>query len=166
MLNFQELEKAEQDLIVLGLLDASRYSAETTTHGLKQKKQWFRYTYAGQEICAGAFRTIYGIGSKVFDNLKKHLDKCGPVPRTHGNQGRKPKNALCYEEVLHVVQFVKNYTDQVGIPYPAPLHSKKGTPPIFLPASDTITSIHKRYVQSVEKPMFVLWVTTRFVQSG
>ena len=148
LLNFAEMERVEQDLVVLGLLEASRYSVDVTTRGLKRKKQWFRYVFAGEEICAGAFRTIYGIGTKVFDNLKKHLETCGPVPRRHGNTGRKPKHAMSYEEVLHVVQFLKNYSDHSGIPYPATLHSKKGTPPIFLPASDTIKSIHKDYVES------------------
>ena len=153
LLNFQEMEKNEQDLVVLGLLESSRYSVDTTTRGLKRKKQWFKYTYGGVEVCAGAFRSVYGIGTKVFENLKKHLETCGPVPRTHGNKGRKPKNALTDEAVVNVAQFIKNYADQAGIPYPAPppLHSKKGVPPIFLPAGKTVTSIYKRYVESTSE---------------
>ena len=38
-LNFAEMEKSEQELIILGLLEASRYAKYVTTHGSKRKKQ-------------------------------------------------------------------------------------------------------------------------------
>ena len=147
-LNFAEMEKNEMDLLILGLLESCKYSVDTTARGNKRKKQWYKYTYHGEEICAGAFRCLYGVGIKQFKNLKKHLEENGPVPRVHGNTGKKPKNTLSYSTVSAVVTFLKNYTEQFGIPQPAPLHGRAGTAPTYLPASCTIVSLHKSYVAS------------------
>ena len=147
-LNFAEMEKSEMDLLVLGLLESSKYSVDTTTRGSKRKKQWYKYTFQGEEICPGGFRCLYNVGVKQFKNLKKHLEENGPVPRVHGNTGKKPKHALTYPVVCAVVTFLKNYTDIFGIPQPAPLHGRAGTAPTYLPASNTVADIHKSYVSS------------------
>eukprot|EP00117_Sycon_ciliatum_P016477 scpid44506/ scgid15886/ len=145
------MEKGEKELVILGLLESSKYSTDTTTHGKKRKKQWHRYTYQGEEVCAGGFRLLYNIGSKQLKNLKKHLEENGLVPRTHGNVGRKPKHALSYDTVSAVVQFLKTYTERFGIPQPAPTRGRAGAPPTYLPASSTVKSIHKCYVTSLEE---------------
>ena len=147
-LNLAEMKKSEVDLLILGLLESSKYSVDTTAHGNKRKKQWFNYTFHGESICAGGFRCLYGVGTKQLKNLKKHLEENGPVPRTHGNAGKRPKHALSLTVVTGVAQFLKNYTEQVGIPHPAPMRGRAGTPPTFLPATFTIVSIHKLYVAS------------------
>ena len=72
----------------------------------------------------------------------------GCVPRVHGNVGRKPHNALKYEQVKVVAQFIKAHTEKYGIPHPAPLRGRDGTPPTFLPASQGYRSVHKIYLES------------------
>ena len=84
-LNFAEMDKHEMDF-----LESSKYSVDTTTRGNKRKKQWYKYTFQGQEICAGGFRCLYSVGIKQFKNLKKHLEENGPVPRVHATLARNP----------------------------------------------------------------------------
>lgn len=148
-LTMMELDRQEKELIVLGLLESARYGAETT-HGKKRRRARFSYSFQGVKICVGAFRFIYSIGQKQMKNLLKHSEENGPVPRVHGNKGRKPKHALDFATVENVVKFIKSHATVFGIPHPAPLRGRDDTPPIFLPASQHYKSVHKIYVESCE----------------
>ena len=66
----------------LGLAGSIKVHQRRNNPWLEAKKQSFQYTYGREEICTGAFHSIYDIATKVFGNLKKHLDACGLVPRT------------------------------------------------------------------------------------
>ena len=147
-LNFAEMEKSELDLLIIGLLQSCKYSGSTTSRGNKRKHQYYRYSFQGEEICAGAFRYLYSIGVKQLKNIKKHLEDNGPVQRIHGNVGKRPKHALSFSTVSNVVKFMKSYAEQFGIPHPAPLHGRAGTPPTYLPASSTVVTIYESYVAS------------------
>ena len=150
-LNFMELPKEEKDLMVLGLLESFLHSPETTWRGGKRRRQHFKYTYRGQSICVGAFRYLYDIGTKRLDNLHKHLEANGLQPRVHGNKSRRPKHAITLPVVRQVLQFLSTYSDEHGIPHPAPLHGRADVPPIYLPASDTVLSIHRLYVRACQE---------------
>ena len=91
------------------------------------------------------------MGTKQFENLKTHLQLHGPVPRIHGNRGRRPKHALTYPAVEKVATFLKAYAERFGISHPAPLHGRADTPPVFLPAGMTKLSIHAIYSASCEE---------------
>jgi len=147
-LNFIGMEKDKKDNILIGLIEGSRYAADTTTKGKKRQRQCFRYSYAGVEVCVSAFRYIYDVGPKQLENILKHLNVNGPVPREHGNKRRTPHNALTYPVVENVVTYLKAVANRYGIPHPAPLHGRAGTPPIYLAASNTIRSIHSQYCTS------------------
>eukprot|EP00117_Sycon_ciliatum_P006959 scpid48468/ scgid2473/ len=167
-LNFAEAEKSELDLLIIGLLQSCKYSGSTTSRGNKRKHQYYRYSFQGEEICAGAFRYLYSIGVKQLKNIKKHLEDNGPVQRIHGNVGKRPKHALSFSAVSNVVKFMKSYAEQFGIPHPAPLHGRAGTPTTYLPASSTVVTIHKSYVASctVRHLQCELWGTIVSVRYG
>eukprot|EP00117_Sycon_ciliatum_P015609 scpid33365/ scgid15383/ len=51
-----------------------------------------------------------------------------------------------FVEVKNAATFIKAHAAMYGIPHPAPLHGRAGVPPVFLPASQTFTCVHKDYV--------------------
>ena len=150
-LSVAEMTRDEKDLFVLGLLESSQYSADVTTKGKKRSKSWYKYSCFGMDVCVTAFRTVYSIGTKQLENLRKHLNQHGPVPRVHKNRGKKPKHALMFPMVQDAVTFLKAYAERFGIPHPAPLHGRTGTPPAYLHAGCTMLSIHKEYVTSCQE---------------
>ena len=147
-LNFVEMEKSEQDMIILGMLEASQFKKEKTARGSERARTRFRYSFAGHEICLTAFRQVYNIGTKRFDNLRKYLEEHGAVPRVHKTKGRKAHNAFPFATVENVVIFLKAFAERYGTPHPAPLHGRSAMPPTYLPSSNTKHTIHLQYVES------------------
>ena len=136
----QELSKDENDLLLMGILLSTQFDKEKTCRG-KRKHTFFNYSFQAEHICAGALRYIYDIGQKALKNLKKHLHENGPVPRRHGNLGRRPCHSMQFSDVSRCVQFLKLYAEEFGIPHPAPLHGRDSMPPVYLLASKTIQAI-------------------------
>ncbi|KAJ8317532.1 hypothetical protein KUTeg_005436 [Tegillarca granosa] len=147
-LNMQELEKGERDLIILGQLQACGLSRGDTTGKGDRKRHRFSYQFDNETVCADCFIYINNISSKYLKNLRKHLYTHRVVPRTHGNKGEMPHNALKYEDVKNIVQFLIGYADRYGMPQPYSRGVNDIIPPIYLPAKETYTcdSIHKKYL--------------------
>ena len=89
----QELEKTEKEMFLMGMLLSKQNMSAETRRG-KRKHATYLYSYQGEEVCTGAFRTIYVVTQHLMKAIKKHLLENGPVPRTHGNTGKRPVNAL------------------------------------------------------------------------
>ena len=148
-LNLCDMEKEEKDLLVMGVLLSGQFESHDTRRG-KRKHDWYRYSFQGEKICAGAFRYLYDIGKKAMRSLKRHLAENGAVPRVHGNRGRRPHNALLFPDVEHCAAFIKRYSEDFGLPHPAPLHGRAEMPPVYLPASKTYKSVHAEYVAACQ----------------
>lgn len=149
-LTMRELEQVEHECLILGILESLRERTEENTKGKKRKRSQFTYRYQGVVVCQGAFRHVYELGKRKFENLQKHLAQHGLVPRVHGNKGRKPKHAFTFPIVENVVKFVKHHAEVFGLPHPAPLHGRDGMPPVFLPASQNFKSVHRMYVAACQ----------------
>ena len=149
-LSMAELAKEEKELLILGLLESARHNVHVTSKGRKRKRQRFAYSFLGVEVCVGAFLYVYGLGKRQLENLLAHLEQNGLVPRVHGNTGRKPKHALTFPVIENLVEFLHKHAVDFGIPHPAPLHGRDGTPPTFLPASQNYQTVHKMYLESCQ----------------
>ena len=66
----RELERVEHECIILGILESLRDRSEETARGNKRKRALFTYRYDGIVICQGAFRLIYELGKRKFENLQ------------------------------------------------------------------------------------------------
>ena len=66
-----------------------------------------------------AFLFLQDIGKKYLKNLLKHMKTNDIRPRTNGNSGKKPHNALFFEEIKFVVQFINRYSEENGLSMPA-----------------------------------------------
>ena len=65
----QEIEKEEEDLVILGVLMSTQLEKETSSPE-KRKHQYFGNSFQGEKVCAGAFRFIYDIGKKSTSLLR------------------------------------------------------------------------------------------------
>ena len=71
--------------------------------------------------------------------------------RTHGNGGKKPHNALSFEEIKFVVLFIKRYSEDNGLPMPAAPRGRDTEPPTFLPCSTSKRDIHDMYAEACQE---------------
>ena len=150
-LNILDLERTEKEALVLGVLGSCCFAETSTAKGKNRRRSAYAYQFGGRRVCVGTFQYVYCLGQKEYRNLCTHLEENGPIPRVHGNSGRKPHHALRFEQVRFAVQFVHNHAQRYGIPHPAPLRGRAEDPPVFLPASQNFKAVHKLYVASCQE---------------
>ncbi len=91
---------------------------------------------------------FFDIGKHQLLSLQQHVREHGLTPRVHGNRGRKPKHAICYDDVMRVVHFIRNYADERGLPQPAAPRGVDNVPTVYLTSDTTKTNLHKQYQTS------------------
>ncbi|XP_056016758.1 uncharacterized protein LOC125653193 [Ostrea edulis] len=145
----RELSRDEKDMYIMGKLK----SKSTGIDRSQRKRQRYIYNYDDREVCIEAFLIMHDIGEKHLKNLAKHMKLNGPVPRCHGNRGKKPKHALSFPDKLkRVVNFIVRYSEEYGLPLPAVPHANDATQaPVLLSASSTKIDIHTRYKSVCEE---------------
>lgn len=145
LLTMRALSRDEKDMYIMGKLKCKSTGIDTSD----KKRQRYMYSFDDREVCKVAFLIMHDLGEKQLNNLLKHLKMNGPVPRNHGNKGRKPKHALSFLDIKRVVSFIIRYSEEYGLPLPAVPHGNASVEtPVLLPASSTKIDIHTRY-QSV-----------------
>ena len=116
ILSLREMEKDQKEMFIMGSL--LKVGAQETRHG-KRKRVRYRYTFHGKSVCKSVFCHINDIGQRTLKSLLKHLNTNGPVPRVHGNTGKKPHHAVKYEDVRFCVDFMLLFSEINGLPMPA-----------------------------------------------
>ncbi|XP_069140941.1 uncharacterized protein [Argopecten irradians] len=147
-LNIQGMDRDVRDMFYNGQLQAC--GTTRSMDGVSRpnvKRHRFDYQFQNTNICKSCFLYINNINGHYLKNIRTHFIKHGAVPRIHGNTGKKPKNAVTYDHVQQVVQFISRYADEIGLPQPAAPRGRDSFPPIYLPGSDTYISVHKKYTQ-------------------
>ncbi len=114
---FQKLNKSQQNMFLLGMLTANVRANRTEK---KKDKVCLTsdYYFEGIKICMIAFLTIYGIGKKKWEAVRKHFIENDITPIVHGLTGRKSNNAIPFETILQILTFVTNYASVHGLPSP------------------------------------------------
>lgn len=146
--SMRELSKDEKDMYIMGKLK-SKSTGLSSRHDAKRQR--YTYNFDDREVCKDAFLFLHDIGEKYFKNLVKHMKTNGIKTRTHGNTGKKPHNALAFEEIKFVVQFITRYSEDNGLPMPAAPRGRDSEPPIFLPCSTPKKEIHQIYVEACQE---------------
>ena len=95
----------------------------------KGKKPW-------QRTCTMTYNFLHGIGSHWVKVVKHSYLYNDLSPRTHGNTGRAPHNALSYTEINNMVKFIQNYVEQHAILLPGRIPGFKRDDLKLLPSSD------------------------------
>lgn len=110
----------------------------------------YHYSFKPEKICKSVFQNLFGVGKKSRSNTFKHYSEKGSVPRQHGNQGRKPKHAVNFDDVRRVVNFNLSYAEEYGLPQPAAPRGRDDEPPIFLPCDSSKKRNHSLYKSAYE----------------
>ena len=95
------------------------FDKDKTIKGKKRKRNRRKFMFMGQPVCKKFFVVVYATGSKSLKNIMKHMTDNGPVPRAHGNSGKRMPHGLVFEDIKAAVQFIVNYADINGLPQPA-----------------------------------------------
>ena len=146
VLDIRALTKDEKELNIMSLLKDCE--GETTKRGKKRKRSRNEYRIEGKTVCKKTFMLFFDIGKHQLLSLQQHVRVNGLTPRVHGNRGRKPGHAICYDDVMRVVFFIRNYADERGLPQPAAPRGIDNIPTVYLTADTTKATLHKQYQSS------------------
>ena len=111
-------------MFLKGIL-ASTTRNDMTSKGQKRQKLACEYSFKGIKICNSAFLGIYSIGTKQWENLRKHFIQNDINPRKHKLQGRTSNHAISFEDILDILTFIKNYANANGLSSSGMLKFKK-----------------------------------------
>ncbi len=119
---FQELTKHDQDMLILGHLQAHKEASELFPHygefterGSSRRNtdtvniERISYHFANLPICR-AFLFMHDLCIKSNKNVIKHYSLSKIEPRIQGSKAKIPKNinALSSEDIKSAVLFIKN----------------------------------------------------------
>lgn len=137
---YSSLSKEQQEIMTLSLLQSYRKVRQGD-----QREHYEYYLHPFGSLCRNSFIKLFGISDTKLIALSKHLKLNGVVPRKHGNNSRKPANALTDSQRNQIVQWIKEYATREGEPSSGRVQrnniQENGL--IYLPAHLTIVEIYK-----------------------
>lgn len=133
------MEKDVKDAYVMGSINTA--TSPFTRKGSRSRNS-YHFSFKHETICRSAFQSLFDVGKTSLSNILKHYSEKGAVPRQHGNQGRKPKHAVNFDNVQRVVNFILGYAEEHGLPQPAAPRGRDDEPSIFLPCDSSKKGIH------------------------
>ncbi|XP_052256720.1 flagellar attachment zone protein 1-like isoform X4 [Dreissena polymorpha] len=148
ILSMQDLDKHEKEMFIL---ESIEQSTPTRTRTGIRKRIRYRFMFDGKVVCRPIFCYLNGIGKKSLSSIQAHVNKNGFVPRVHGNRGRKPHNALQYNDIEYCVDFLIRYVESHGQPMTAEPKSQEKEIPILLPAGLTKVIVHREYEKACQE---------------
>ncbi len=134
----------------------------TTKRRKPRKRSMVSYNAFQKPVCKKTFMLVNDIGRSALENRVDHYKQNGPLPRKHGNVGKKPSQAVIYDDVKRVVEFLQNYADTYGIPQPAAPRESDNTPRIYLDSGKTKLNIHKEYIESCREDLYSELLSVKF----
>ena len=140
------MSKEEKDMYTMGSLVES--NKKTNKRGKKRMRSRQTFMFSGERVCKKTIMLSFDIGKHFLQIIITHMNTQGVTPRKHGNNGKKPSHSLKYEDIRLVVQFISNFADEFGLPYPAALRGRDDVPPIYIPSDMTRKVIHGKYIES------------------
>ena len=146
--DIRALTKDEKEINIMTLLKDCM--SETTERG-KRRKRCRQFKVEGKHVCKRTFMLFYDIGKHALKAIQSHVAEKGITPRVHGNTGKKPRHAICFDDVMRVVNFVRNVADTRGLPQPAAPRGIDNVPIVFLPSGTTKEGIFKDYAASCQE---------------
>lgn len=160
--DFIALEKAEQDILLLGHISASKEDAslfpaydeqqkfqKSSVRSQEKSRKSVMYFFRGLVICRSFYFFLHAISNKRYKNLTSHYLKQGLCQRKHGLTGKiNRKNFISEAEAVKVKNFIVNYAKKVAIPLPGRLPSHKNYKLMKLPSSDNKTVVYAKYVEA------------------
>lgn len=165
--DFIELEKNEQDLIILGHLQMHQRIKELETEYGKQMKRGssrfsdpghllrkdMQYFFADFPICRRMYFFLNNLGEKRYKNLKQHFDQQGIAPRIHKltQKSATRSSVMSVADTENIVNFIKNFAERVAVSLPGRLPQFRDYKIMKLPSSETKRSVYRRYKETASR---------------
>lgn len=165
-LMFVEMNKAEQDAVILSHLQQCRRAVcmqesydDHTQKGFVQLRPGsdtlqridVTYMFCGLPICKAMYLFLHDVGNFRYKALCKHFDVNGISPRVHKSANKTPArdNVVPPEIIEEVVKFIKTFADNFGLPLPGRMPNFKNYDIIKLPSMETKSSIYRKYCVAI-----------------
>lgn len=118
ILNIRGMDKSDKELYVMGTLVQTQVTVRTPEE--EQENKSISHTSLMEKAFAvKCIRLFLTLVRNILQIILKHMTANGAVPITHGNKGKKPHNALAFQDIIKVVQFIINFAEENEIPLPA-----------------------------------------------
>ncbi|XP_071053768.1 uncharacterized protein [Onthophagus taurus] len=163
--NFIDLEKDQQDLIILSKIESGKtcdalddaYAKISGRKKYENRKETLRtksnivYTYYKLPICRQLFLFIYACGLKRYKALLRHFDVNGIIVRKHGKINKPSSNSKAIQpsEITKIVEFINSIAERLAFPLPGRLRKFKDYGVMKLPSSENMSSIYRMYISSL-----------------
>ena len=107
------MTRHELDLVMLGSIMCSTRADDDVTHGrhkpVKRQRPRANYMHNGCVVCKVTFGFIFGVGMKhKIDAIRRHYLDEGLTTRVHKNSKLRPHNALTFQDITGIVNFLQN----------------------------------------------------------
>lgn len=152
-----ELDKKEQDLIILAHFQAHRRIEDLLVEYGKYIKRGesrinlysgnshlhVTHYFADISICRDLYFFLYNLGVKRYKNLLQHYDQHGIVPRVHKSTQKVPKrsNVISEDMIKNVTTFITTLAEKTALPLPGRLPEFRDFKVMKLPSSETKYSV-------------------------
>jgi hypothetical protein len=124
---------------------AADKAAATPESAAIDGRQSFSYAFLGKYICATVAPALFLMGEKALRSAQISIKNGTTVPPR--SQKGKKNAGKSRDNTRAVVNFIQEFADRNGLPDPS---SRGPQRIIYLPAGNTITSVHVRYVETFE----------------
>jgi hypothetical protein len=147
MISIRDMDKAHLKCYIVGELAAI---ARESAGG---RRYTFTYTILGHLVCREVFMEVHDIKKGVLESLQKTVEQQETMPPRHKLAGKLPPNALSADTRMQVVNFIKSYASDHGMPQPAARSGRAKKAPTYLPASCSKRSLYDKY-SGLNAPQF------------
>ena len=159
--DFVELDKKEQDLVILSHFQTHRPIDDLLVeYGKFTKKGVSRinpdakinhlhvtHYFADLPICRDMYIFLYNLGIKRYKNLLRHFEEHGIIPRVHKSFQKLPRrsNIIPEIEIKNIKTFITTLAEKTALPLPGRLPQFRDYKVMKLPSSETKSSVYEKY---------------------
>ena len=134
------MTRNELDLVMLGSIMSSTRVDDDIVNGrhksVKRQRPRANYMHNGCVVCKVTFGFIFGVRMK---------HKAGLTTRVHKNWKLQPHNALSFEDITGIVNFLQNYSEQHTILLPGRIPAYKRDDMKLLPSNNSKKVMYVHY---------------------
>ena len=128
----------------MSMTDSGDYTS-SRGHVHERQRASACYLHNNRRVCLTTFLFLHHLKRDMFRHIRRSYNENGLVPRVHGNTRRLPVNALTFDDVSHVVSFLRNYAEVHAVLLPGRIPGFKRSDLQLLPCSTTKHMVWKEY---------------------
>ena len=143
MYSLSKSRKREKKIFVMGELSCGLQRSTAAS-----KRQQFTYQVLGHKVCRSAFQETHDLSHHTLRTLQEFVEAGLTAPPAHKSKGKAAKHAVPSDVKESITMFLRNYASIHGMPQPAAPRGPRGLPPTYLPATLSVVSVHKVFMEA------------------